>query len=628
MPAPSFPPLTSLNDEMRVTGFLRAGIGLSWRLATPPFPGSGPLTPAGDLDPAALCRTVLTARGLAPEAHATFLSPPASSLGDPFLLVGMDAAVARLTRAIADGERIAVHGDCDVDGLTSAVLLAEGLRALEADILLHIPSRAEGHGLQARILDRLAGQGTSVLVTTDGGVTASDMVAYARTRGLDVIVTDHHEPLHGLPDALAIIDPLRPDCGYSAAQEAAGHGPCTLSGAGIAYKLLCALLANAEGTGHRALGVDAVRAQAIKRRALDLLGIGLVADMAPLTGETRTLARAGLRALETTPRPGIRALLQRAKSPPTITGETISFDLAPRLAAAFRLGQPDLALALLATEDEDTADDLAAQLDVLNERRKEMSRQVTAGARALVDPARRVQVLVGAGPGWGGGILGLAAGRLAEETGGPVLVLAAGLDGVAAGSARSVPGYHMQAALARCADLLSSHGGHAGAAGLALPLENVAALADRLEAMAAALPPVAPPVLEIDAVLPGTLLSRDTLAAAHEALGVMEPCGSGNPAAILAWAGVHVVSAKAMGKGREHLAVELAASTAGNTGRRGGTVRGVAFGRPDLVAAIRQGDLVTIAATSRVSPFGMRPTLELLIHDIAHDSAADGLDDA
>lgn len=410
-------------------------------------------------------------------------------LHDPFLMQDMDRAADRMAAAITSGERVLVYGDYDVDGTTSTALMTLFLRAqgLEADYF--IPNRFEhGYGLCEAGIDYAADGGASLIVALDCGITAIDEAAYVKERGLDLIICDHHTAGDTLPEAVAVLDPKRPDCAYPF------DG---LSGCGVGFKLIQATL--------QRLGKPPEEAWPY----LDLVAVSTASDIVPVIDENRILMREGLRQLCVQPRIGITMLAERANVDLTAcTSSKIVFNLGPRINAAGRLDDASLAAALLIETDPTMAAQLADAIEALNDARRDLDRQTRDEALLLADEQMRTHpdalALVLHHEGWHGGVIGITASRVAEQFHRPAVLLTTGRDGLAKGSARSVKGISIYDALATCSDLLERFGGHAFAAGLALDPANVPALRDRLSAAVATAisdPDVLMPELELDAHL-------------------------------------------------------------------------------------------------------------------------------
>ncbi len=401
-----------------------------------------------------LIAETLARRGIVTAAAARgFLDPAAYTPASPFDLPDMDRAVERLRYAIRQREVIAVWGDFDVDGQTSTTLLVSALRTAGAQVIYHIPNRLdEGHGINTLNLQRLIDQGAGLILTCDTGISEREAVDYANARGIDVVITDHHTLPPELPGAYAVVNPQR---------LAEGHRLRDLPGVGVAYKLIEALNGDAP-------------------HLLDLVALGIVADVARQRGDTRYLLQRGLDELRQTKRLGLQTLIELAEvDPAQISEETIGFALAPRLNALGRLDDANLAVELLTTTDRERARLLASRLEALNAQRRLSVDQVYEAAQAQIAQDASLldaSVIVLAHPQWHAGVVGIVANRLVEEYGRPVILLVTPEGEAAHGSARSVEGVNITAALAAHADLLDGFGGHAGAAGLRLPQSNIKAL--------------------------------------------------------------------------------------------------------------------------------------------------------
>jgi single-stranded-DNA-specific exonuclease len=469
---------------------------------------------------------LLCQRGLSdPEAAGRFLNPSLDHLHDPMALADMRVGVDRLMAAIAGGERVAIHGDYDVDGVTSTVIVRRALELLGADVVHFIPERLkDGYGLQPAALDRLHADGVSLVVSVDCGIRGAEAARRARELGIDLIITDHHEPDIELPDALAVINPKRHDCPYPDKY---------LAGVGVALKLVQALCRRAD----REMWLPGF---------VKVAAIGTLADVVPLVGENRVIAKIGLNLLTRGPHKiGLRALLDVAGlSGKTIDSYHVSFLLAPRVNAAGRMSTPDLAMRLLLACDETLADEvrsLAVQLDAENVRRQEEEAGILAAARKIVqtDPDIGARsVLVVAGEGWHRGVIGIVASKLVDTFHRPAIVLS--IDGdVAHGSCRSIPQFDMLSALERCAPLLVRFGGHRQAAGLSLESGRIRELRRAVNVVADETlgPADLVPRLRIDSDLSFRAITGDV------ASGVcaLAPFGAGNPRPVFLARGVEIV---------------------------------------------------------------------------------------
>jgi single-stranded-DNA-specific exonuclease len=539
-----------------------------------PLPVSVPPDLASTVGGHPLVAETLARRGIAtPAAARAFLDPDAYTPAPPEALPGLVPAAERLEAAIRAREPICVWGDFDVDGQTSTTLLVSTLRDLGAAVTYHIPVReTEGHGVSLPVLQQAIDAGAQVILTCDTGIAAVEAAELARARGVDMIITDHHDPPPTLPDAYAIINPKVGGWGLGAGGQSSVtdvqrstfnvqprsvggpssivHRPSsivTLPGVGVAYKLAEALYRRAG----RPEAADVL---------LDLVALGIVADLAVLEGDTRYLLQRGLAALRETSRLGLRVLMEHAGlDPARVSEEHIGFVIAPRLNALGRLADANAAVDFLTTTDLTRARILAADLEALNARRKMLCDQVTAAAEAQLarDPdLLALPILVLTGPAWHTGVVGIVASRLVERYGKPTILLSLprpGSDEPARGSARSVAGVNITAALAAHADLLAGFGGHPMAAGLGLAVERIPelrrALARSVGAMLAEAH--AEPGLHIDGILPLADLTLD-LAADLERLA---PFGPGNPPLTLVSRDLSVRGKRAVGRQDEHLLV-------------------------------------------------------------------------
>ncbi|MBV8066023.1 MAG: single-stranded-DNA-specific exonuclease RecJ [Actinobacteria bacterium] len=476
---------------------------------------------------------------------------------DPFLLGDMALACERLRAAVADGRRICVHGDYDVDGIAATALAVLLLRELGADVDWHLPSRFdEGYGVRAETLARLADEGCGLVLTVDCGITAAEEVADARARGLEVIVTDHHRPADTLPDCPVV------------ATRPSDYPFPELCGTGVVYKL-----------GQALFGVDSD----IPKRHLDLVALATIADVVPLLDENRSLAVGGLRALARTQKPGLQALMRTAGvDPAAVDAGAVGFRLGPRINAAGRLGHPRAALELLLTADLEEALALARQLEELNQERQAVEgrilREAVAQVESWPEADRRRRAYVVAGADWHEGVIGIVASRLVERFNRPV-VLVAGGEGEWKGSGRSVPSFDLHAGLAACSDLLGRWGGHKAAAGLSIAPANLHAFAERFAAHAAVLleEEDLQPVTCIDGVVPrGTKLTLDLCAE----LAQLAPFGLGNPEVTLLAPGCELGDLATVGEGK-HLRFRV---------RRDGADAGsaIAFGSGSRLDVYRQ----------------------------------------
>jgi single-stranded-DNA-specific exonuclease len=564
------------------------GPRLEWHL---PEPLLDPPTFAGFGRPLA---TLLARRGFRDDAQLTaFLEAGMAALHDASLMADADVALARLERALDHGERIAIWGDYDADGMTAVVVWSIALRALGAEAVRHVPSRlAEGYGLANAGLDRLAAAGVTLVVTCDCGVVNGAEVEHATSIGLDVIITDHHLPAGELPRAVAVVDPHRPDCSYPDPD---------LTGAGLSYKLASALLARRGGAAPDLAGIAA---------------IGTVADLAPMTGESRAIVRLGLADLATTHRAGLRALLARAcEHPEQPTARDLAFGIAPRINAAGRIAEAELAISLLLTEDPAEAERIADELEAVHHTRRALTGTAIEQAMAMTPD------VAGDGPialrhdAWAPGIVGLIAGRLAETLGRPVAI-AAPLGDELRGSVRAPIDFHAAAALEACAPLLLKRGGHAGAGGFSVAKAQWDAFVVAFAQLPRPYPPdpQRPPEpagrVAIDLVLPAAHLGW----ALADQITRLAPFGPGHVEPILAVTGLRVGDARRVGADGKHLAMRMLRGTE--------TFDVIAFGMPAERPLPEEGSRLDLVGTLERDTFQGAPRLRLRALDYATADAS------
>ena len=573
-PAPASPPLR-----------------LIWDHQTIDEDQAGALAASMDLDP--LIARLLVLRGITTPGEAgRFLNPRLDHLHDPFLLTDLPLAVDRLQRAIAAGERIAIHGDYDVDGVTSTVILRRVLELLGANVIHFIPERLrDGYGLAPATIERLAEQQAAVVVSVDCGIRSQAAAARARELGLDLIVTDHHEPDTVLPPALAVINPKRRDCDYP---------DKNLAGVGVALKLVQALCLRSD----RSRWLPAF---------VKLAAVGTVADVVPLRGENRVIAKLGLERLSRKRHAvGLQALLDSAGLlGETLTGFHVAFRLAPRINAAGRMSTPDLATRLLLLTDdgrEAEAKSLAEQLEAVNVRRQEEEAEILAAARRKVDSDPDVgahAMLVVWGAGWHRGVIGIVASKLVDLFHRPAIVLAVEGD-LAYGSGRSIPGFDLLGALEHCGELFTRFGGHRHAAGVTLESDRLTELRRRITAFADDRlgPEQLMPRLRIDGCLPLAAITPELMAG----LRAMEPFGAGNPRPVFHSGPVQLADGPRVLKSR-HLAMRVR--------QQGRVFRAIAWRMADRADFVtRHGNALDLAFNLTENNYRGERTLELSVTDV------------
>lgn len=576
----------------------------AWRLATPVTPTAELVAAAARHGLGARVLSLLSARGIAaPGELDAFFADPRDALHDPRLLPDAEIFRQRILDARARSERVLVFGDFDADGLTGLAILVRALRRTGIDVVSYVPSRLdEGHGLSGKAVDAAVAAGVAVIVTVDCGTTSLREIAAARELGIDVLVTDHHRIPPELPAALAIVNPQRADSAYPERR---------LAGSGVAFKLAQLILDDEPGGAEAAFELA------------DLAAIGSIADLVPILGETRAIVRLGMAAVARAPRPGVAALLAAASiDPAAVDVESLSFAVAPRINAAGRVGESDVAAALLMTDDRDEADRLAAELEAANRTRRDLTTQAMAEARAVIEAAAAIEaaeagvdrhgatIVRGA---WPVGIVGLVASRLVDDLGRPAIV-GAELGDVIRASCRSDGRLDLGWALQQCSELFLRHGGHAGAAGFEIRTERWPEFVEAFGRIAAAAVPADPrQELAVDLVLP----ALDVDYGLQRDLARLAPCGTGNPEPLLLVEGLTVTRVRAANGGHSQLTLR----------RRIDVLDAIAFGRPDLAETVSEGDVVDVVARLVSRSFGGYESLQLEIRDVSSaglQRAADG----
>lgn len=543
---------------------------------------------------------VLAARAIVEEAAARrFLHPSLGDTHDPHLLPGAERAVQRLATALDADETILVHGDYDADGLTAAALFYRLLRKLGGEVRTYIPSRLrDGFGLRTATVRGAAAEGVGLLLTSDCGSSDVEALAEARRLGLDVIVTDHHQlGPDSVNDEALIVNPRHPDSAYPNKH---------LSGVGVAYKLGEALVE------HLGMPVESYR-----KAYLDLACVGTITDVCPLVGENRALVKAGLTALSATHKVGLRALMDACRMRGAASVRSVAFGLGPRLNAAGRLGDASEALELLVTSDAQVARRIAGKLERLNRERQELQTRAFEEAcqrlEAEVDVAGE-KVIVLADPDWHVGVIGIVAAKLVEAFQRPTVLLTKTPPGYQ-GSARSVPGFDIAAALERCGEHVIRSGGHAAAAGLLTQESDIPGLRARLNEIAEGEMPAEAlrPRLAVDREVHPEELSTE-LAAEFELLA---PFGEGNPEPVLCGRGLNLIDTRVVGGDGQHLRLRLAG------GRR--VFGAIGFGMSHLEQELEAAGVVDVCFTPALNDFGAEPSLELRLHDVRPAQSASGL---
>ena len=531
---------------------------------------------------------VLASRGVnCPEQATEYLTQETTLAHSPFLMKDMDKAAARIDRALSDGERIAIFGDYDVDGITATCIMVDYLKSRGADVVHYIPRRIEdGYGLSCEAIEGLRKGGATLLVTVDCGITGVEEVAYARSIGMDVVVTDHHECKETLPVAAAVVDPRRTDCEYPFKH---------LAGCGVALKLVLALG-----------GPD--REEALFSRYCTLAAIGTVADVMQMTGENRTIVSRGLASLDRSDFIGLHALLKEAGlSGREISSVQIGFVLAPRINAAGRMGAADMAADLLLCQDPARAEELAKALCALNRERQSVEQTIYSQAEAMIEalPEDQRRALVLASETWHQGVVGIVASRLSEKYSRPSFMIHLN-GGVGKGSCRSWGGFNLFAALESCSDLLLGFGGHELAAGFTIDEANIPAFRARMNQYAAEYWVGKTPesALEVDVEIrqPGRVTLQEV-----EALTALEPYGSGNARPLFCLMGATLLRTQNVGQNR-HLKLRL--------GKGNAQFDGIFFSTTAAACGCAEGDRVDAAFYLQVNEFRGSRTMQLQMVDI------------
>ena len=532
------------------------------------------------------------------EEARQFIRPSLDKLHDPFLMKDMDKAVERLHQAITQGEKILIYGDYDVDGTTAVALmyrflqnLASNLSPLTFNLDYYIPDRyTEGYGVSTQGIDYAAAQGCGLIITLDCGIKAVEKVAYAASKGIDVIVCDHHTPGDELPAAVAVLNMKRDDCPYPYKD---------LSGCGVGFKLAQAY------TQQYGLSFDNLVP------LLQLLAMSIASDIVPITGENRILAHFGIQQLNKAPFTGLSAIMQVASiETKKITINELVYKIGPRINACGRMKSGRAAVELLLTDDPDFARQQAEEVNHHNEDRRDCDTETTKEALAQLqeDPtyANRRSTVVYA-PHWHKGVVGIVASRLTETYYRPTIVLTAGEDGIISGSARSVGGFDIYAAIDSCLDLLTNFGGHKYAAGLSMHIDNLPAFCERFEQYVAT--HIREDQLQPTLLVEAELELADITPAFYNVIRYLEPFGPGNPRPLFVSRNlINHRDTRAVGKEGEHLRLDVT--------DRAYAITGIAFKRGDMAKHIQNGNPVDICYELDENTFNNRTTIQMMVQDI------------
>lgn len=529
---------------------------------------------------------LMNIRGLDDAAHLREFLGEGEPLSDPFLLKDMDKAAARITRAVDNMEKIAVYGDYDADGVTSTAMLYSYLETRGADVIFYIPQReGEGYGMNIGAVEYLKEQGVSLIVTVDNGISSVQEVTRANELGIDVVVTDHHRPQEILPDAVAVVDAYRPD----------DTSPYKhFSGVGIAFKLLMAL---EDGAGD---------VEDLLEAYSDLAAIGTIGDIVPLTGENRTLIRAGLERLSQSDRPGVQALLENAGiAGKALTSTNVAFTLVPRINATGRMGAPERAVRLLISGYEEEAEVLSEEICADNEERRRVEAEIAEAAFADIEAKgyMKDRVVVVDGENWHHGVIGIVASRVTERCGKPCMIISRG-ETEAKGSGRSIEGFSLFEAICACGDLLIKFGGHPMAAGITLKPENIEAFRKRINQYAAEhFPQMPTQTVTLDCKLNPAALSVSMA----QSLTQLEPFGNGNPQPVFGLFNMELSNVTPVGGGG-HLRLTLE--------KNGAVITAMRFNTKPEELPYHIGDKIDLAVQLEAREFRGQPSLTVIVRDM------------
>lgn len=531
-----------------------------------------------------LLAQLLVGRGIETvDAAEKFLGGSVQDFYDPFLLDGMEAAVNRIRQAIDNDESILIYGDYDADGVTSTSIMIHTMRMAGATFQYYIPNRfTEGYGLNEGALVKAAENGFSVVITVDTGISAIKEAELAKEMGLDLIITDHHEPPETIPDAYAVVNPKKPDCPYPFKM---------LAGAGVAFKFAHALLGE------------------LPHHLLEIAAIGTIADLVALVDENRLIAKLGLKALEHSVNPGVKALKKVCGIEGKVSAYHIGFGMGPRINATGRLETADRAVKMFITSDYEDAERYACELDELNKERQELVEAIAAEAEKLVLAMSEEErdVLVVAKEGWNEGVIGIVASRLVERFYRPTIVLSINTEQAKAkGSARSIAGFNMYEALTTCADILPHYGGHPMAAGMTLAEADVSELRRRLNELARTWLTADDyiPITKVDAICTLPEANLETI----EQLEKMAPFGLGNPSPKILIEGVEIADLRIIGKDENHIKCQFR--------QDGVTLDGIGFKMADIAAELSPRDEANVVGELAVNEWNNQRKAQFVLKDV------------
>lgn len=522
------------------------------------------------------------------EEARVFMNPDLAQLHDPFLLKDMELAVDRILRALDENEKICIYGDYDVDGVTSTSLCVNILRQLEADVMYYIPVRAdEGYGLNEEAIDYIKTQDVSLIITVDCGIRSVDVVEKVKQSGMEIIITDHHECGEALPDAYAVINPHRHDCGYPFKE---------LAGVGVAFKLMQAVT---ESIGYNELILD----------VLDIAAIGTVADVVPLLGENRIIVKNGLSRLKDTSWVGLNALIDvSGLKDKQVTAYNIAFMIAPRINAAGRLADAARCVELLITEDETLANEIADELEKENKERQRIEAEILEKAVMMLEKDYDLsssRVIVLDGEGWHAGVIGIVASRIVEQYDQPAIMIATE-NGVGKGSARSMSGFNIYEAMCKCGELFDKFGGHEMAAGLTIKTDNIGEFRKRINEIAEEMLQGAK--LQPEIYVDYKLEQEDINLKTAKQIKMLEPFGMSNPNPYFVCRNLQVLDRRLVGSNNKHLSLSLYDGS--------NTIKGIAFNMGNMYNILSGGRKIDIICSMDINLWNNNENVQLVIKDI------------
>ncbi len=543
----------------------------------------------------ALVEAILCNRGLL-DGKDRFMTPAWVNLHDPFLMKDMDKAVDRICKALQNAEKICVYGDYDADGITATALLVSGLRELNGNVDYYIPDRmVEGYGLNCHALQKIADAGVSLIISVDCGISGYEEALLCNRLGIDLLITDHHEPPETIPQAYAVVNPKQKGCQYP-------HKG--LAGVGVAFKLLQALWP---------------REIYELRQFLDLVALGTVADIVPILDENRFIVSEGLQVIQEGDRIGIRTLLDVVgANGRVVDADTLGYTIGPRVNAAGRIGRPQDAVRLLIEREETAAQAIALNLDQWNRQRQQMEADILAEVLEKIEECQYMNdyVIVVEGKGWHPGVVGIVSSRITEQFARPSVILTYDEEkGITKGSGRSILGFNLYEALRHCQNHLLVFGGHEQAAGLTLNYEHVAAFRQSLNAYAKNLLTEEEllPSLSVDMVLPQSVLTLDTA----NTIGKLAPFGEGNRAPMFLCRDLIVGEVRAVGSTGDHLKLRFNVEQ--------GFIDGIAFSFGDYAKRIVRNDRLDVVFSLEINRWNGRDSIQLMIRDMKVSDLADNL---